>query len=163
MADESITQLAVTVLTRCRMRQLRLATAESCTGGMIAAALTDIAGSSDVVERGFVTYSNEAKTDLLGVPAALIAAQGAVSAEVAAAMAAGALQHAPVDLAVAVTGIAGPGGATPGKPVGLVYLGIARRGDAAVVERQVFAGDRTAIRHAAVARALALLAAAAER
>jgi nicotinamide-nucleotide amidase len=156
--DANLRSLAETVLSRCRARRLMLATAESCTGGMIAAALTDIAGSSDVVERGFVTYSNAAKTDLLGVPPALIAAHGAVSAEVAAAMAEGALAHAPVDLAVSVTGIAGPGGATPGKPVGLVYLGIVRRGAAVRTERQVFPGDRAAVRRAAVERALTLLA-----
>src|SRR6185312_13447885 len=108
---------AEAVLRLCRAAKLRLATAESCTGGLVAASLTAIAGSSDVVERGFVTYSNEAKTELLGVPAPLIAAHGAVSAEVALAMAEGALAHAPVDLAVSITGIAGPGGATPGKPV----------------------------------------------
>ncbi|HXP31437.1 MAG TPA: CinA family protein [Stellaceae bacterium] len=159
--DAALQSLAETVLARCRARGLMLATAESCTAGMIAAALTDIAGSSDVVERGFVTYSNAAKTDLLGVPPALIAAHGAVSAEVAAAMAAGALAHAPVDLAVSVTGIAGPGGATPGKPVGLVYLGLAQRGAAARTERHVFAGDRAAVRRAAVERALTLLAEAA--
>src|SRR5277367_5992786 len=130
----------------CRAAGLMLATAESCTGGMVAAALTDIAGSSDVVERGFVTYSNAAKTELVGVPADLIEKQGAVSAEVAAAMADGALAHAPVDLAVSVTGIAGPGGATPTKPVGLVYLGIVSKGGAARTERHVFAGDRAAIR-----------------
>src|SRR5215472_10171909 len=108
--SRSFTDLASTVLETYRSAKLRLATAESCTGGMIAAALTDIAGSSDVVERGFVTYSNRAKAEMLGVPASLIARVGAVSAEVAEAMAAGALAHAPVDLAVAVTGIAGPGG-----------------------------------------------------
>ena len=101
-----------------RTRGWRLATAESCTGGLIAAACTSLAGSSEWFERGFVTYSNEAKTALLGVPPALIAAHGAVSEEVARAMVQGALQHAPVQLAVAVTGIAGPGGAVPGKPVG---------------------------------------------
>jgi len=148
---------AIAVLQACERARLRLATAESCTGGMIAAALTDIAGSSAVVERGFVTYSNEAKRELLGVPAALLERHGAVSAEVAAAMAEGALAHAPVDLAVAVTGIAGPGGATPGKPVGLVYLGLMRRGSPARVERQLFSGDRAAIRDAATARALNLL------
>jgi nicotinamide-nucleotide amidase len=134
-----------------------LATAESCTGGMIAAALTDIAGSSDVVERGFVTYSNQAKTDLLGVSPALLAAHGAVSAEVAEAMAQGALQHAPVDLAVAVTGIAGPGGGSAAKPVGLVHFGIARRGGAVATEHHVFPGDRAAVREATVRRALELL------
>jgi nicotinamide-nucleotide amidase len=154
--------LAASVLARCRARGWKLATAESCTGGMIAAALTDIAGSSDVVERGFVTYSNAAKTELLGVAPETIAAHGAVSAQVAAAMAAGALAHAPVELAVAVTGIAGPGGATPGKPVGLVWFGLARRGTDVRTEHHVFPGDRGAVRAAALAQALALLAAAAQ-
>jgi len=154
---DDLSDEAEAVLRLCRAAGLRVATAESCTGGMIAAALTAIAGSSDVVERGFVTYSNEAKSELLGVPAPLIAQCGAVSAEVAEAMARGALAHAPVDLAVSVTGIAGPGGATPGKPVGLVHLGIARRGGACRTERHVFPGDRTAIRAAAARRALALL------
>src|SRR5690242_18432062 len=108
--NQEFSDLSETILGICREAKLMLATAESCTGGMIAAALTDIAGSSDVVERGFVTYSNEAKTEMLGVPAALIERVGAVSEEVARAMAAGALAHAPVDLAIAVTGIAGPGG-----------------------------------------------------
>lgn len=162
MADDDLRRLAETVLSACRSRGLRLATAESCTGGMIAAALTGIAGSSDVVERGFVTYSNRAKADLLGVPETLISGHGAVSAEVAEAMAAGALAHAPVDLAVAVTGIAGPGGAMPGKPVGLVYLGLARRDGARRIERHVFAGDRASVRTATTRRALEMLAAAAE-
>jgi nicotinamide-nucleotide amidase len=155
--DRSFGDLATSVLETCRRAKLKLATAESCTGGMIAAALTDIAGSSDVVERGFVTYSDEAKTELLGVPAATIAAHGAVSAQVATAMAQGALARAPVDLAVSVTGIAGPGGATSGKPVGLVYFGIARKGGAARVERHTFHGDRVAVRAAATERALELL------
>jgi nicotinamide-nucleotide amidase len=149
--------LSEAVLSACREARLKLATAESCTGGLVAAALTDIAGSSHVVERGFVTYSNEAKSELLGVPAAMIAAHGAVSAQVATAMAQGALGRAPVDLAVSVTGIAGPGGATPGKPVGLVYFGIARKGGAARVERHTFHGDRAAVRAAATERALELL------
>jgi len=159
LRSDDLNRLAETVLARCRVKKWTLATAESCTGGMIAAALTDIAGSSDVVERGFVTYSNAAKTDLLGVPAALIDQHGAVSAEVASAMAEGALAHAPVDLAVSVTGIAGPGGGTPGKPVGLVHFGIARRGGTVRTERHIFAGDRSAVRRAAVERALKLLAA----
>lgn len=160
MDTDPIPGLAETVLVRCRAQGLLLATAESCTGGMIVAALTDIAGSSDVVERGFITYSNAAKTALLGVPAALIARHGAVSAEVAAAMAEGALAHAPVDLAIAVTGIAGPGGGTAEKPVGLVYLAVARRGGAAQVEQQIFPGDRAAVRRATVERALTLCVAA---
>jgi nicotinamide-nucleotide amidase len=142
----------------CRGAGLTLATAESCTGGLVAATLTDIAGASDVVERGFVTYSNQAKTELLGVPASLILVHGAVSAEVAEAMARGTLAHAPVSLAISVTGIAGPGGATPTKPVGLVYFGIARRGGICRSERSLFPGDRSAIRLAATAHALALIA-----
>jgi nicotinamide-nucleotide amidase len=150
------------VLTRCREKKLMLATAESCTGGLIAGALTEIAGSSDVVERGFVTYSNRAKNEMLGVAAPLIAWHGAVSAEVARAMATGALAHAPVELAIAVTGIAGPGGGSPDKPVGLVHLAVARRGEKVQNEHQIFPGDRTAIRQATVLRALEMLLAAAE-
>src|SRR5690242_8589307 len=125
--NQEFSDLSETILGICREARVKLATAESCTGGMVAAALTAIAGSSDVVERGFVTYTNEAKSELLGVPAETIAAHGAVSAETAEAMAKGAIAHAPVDLAVSVIGIAGPGGATPTKPVGLVLFGLARR------------------------------------
>jgi nicotinamide-nucleotide amidase len=136
-----------------RARGWRMATAESCTGGLIAAACTALAGSSDWFECGFVTYSNEAKSAMLGVEAALICAHGAVSEEVACAMVQGALQHAPVQLAVAVTGIAGPAGAVPGKPVGTVWLAW---GTAAGVqaERLQLPGDRDAVRGAAVAAAL---------
>jgi nicotinamide-nucleotide amidase len=158
-SDAALAAKADAVLAACRAGGLKVATAESCTGGMVAAALTDIAGSSNVVERGFVTYSNAAKMELLGVPAQMILAHGAVSPEVAEAMALGALAHAPVDLAVSITGIAGPDGATPTKPVGLVFLGIARRHGICHTERHVFAGDRAAIRHAAALRALELLAA----
>ena len=146
------------LLSLYRAKHLRIATAESCTGGMIAAALTDVAGSSDVFERGFVTYSNEAKTGLLGVPAELIAKFGAVSEQVAREMVAGALRHSQADVAVAVTGIAGPGGGSKEKPVGLVFLAIARKGGDARCERKVFGGDRAAIRRATVLRALELLA-----
>jgi nicotinamide-nucleotide amidase len=140
-------------------RGLTLATAESCTGGLIAAALTAIAGSSAVVTRGYVTYSNEAKQEMLGVPAAALAEHGAVSEAVARAMAEGALHASGADLALSCTGIAGPGGATPGKPVGLVFIGAARRGggDARVL-RRVLPGDRAAVRAATVAEALALAA-----
>ena len=155
--------LAQSVLEACRGRKWRLATAESCTGGLVAGALTAIAGSSDVVERGFVAYSNEAKSELLDVPPETIAAHGAISAETAGAMARGALARAPVDLAVSVTGIAGPGGATPTKPVGLVLFGLARRGGSCRTERHVFPGDRAAIRQAALDFALKLLAAEARR
>lgn len=149
--------LAAEVLDLCRNARLGLAVAESCTGGLIAAALTDIAGSSDVIERGFVTYADQAKTDLLGVPESLIAADGAVSEAVARAMAEGALERSPAGVTVAVTGIAGPGGATPGKPVGLVHLAAARRGGQTLHERHVFAGDRTQVRLSAVVAALNLV------
>lgn len=132
-------------------RGSRLATAESCTGGLIAAALTDIAGSSDIFERGFVTYSNESKTEMLGVPAELIASVGAVSEEVAAAMAEGALRHAPADIALSVTGIAGPGGGSATKPVGLVWFGCAVRGGPVTTAHAVFPGDRGQVRAQAVA------------
>ena len=133
---------------------LKLATAESCTGGLIAAACTTVAGSSDWFERGFVTYSNESKTEMLGVAATLIATQGAVSGEVARAMANGALSHSRADLAVAVTGIAGPGGATPDKPVGTVWLAVARRGHDTQAELLQLNGDRASIRAQTVQRAL---------
>ena len=149
--------LAETVLDLCRRRGWKVATAESCTGGMVAAALTDIAGSSDVVERGFVTYSNQAKTDLLGVPASLIEKHGAVSEDVAKAMAAGALARAPVDLAVSVTGVAGPGGGSASKPVGLVHFGAARRGGTIRAEHHVFSGDRDEVQLAAAYAGLDLL------
>ncbi len=129
-----------------RARGAMLATAESCTGGLIAALCTSVAGSSDWFERGFVTYSNAAKTEMLGVDAALIAAHGAVSAEVACAMVEGALAHSSAHIAIAVTGIAGPGGATPGKPVGTVWFALAQRGAAAEAELLQLGGDRTAVR-----------------
>lgn len=148
---------ATTLLDLYRAKQMRVATAESCTGGMIAAAITDIAGSSDVFERGFVTYSNDAKSEMLGVPAALIAAHGAVSAEVACAMAEGALANSRASFAVSVTGIAGPGGGSAAKPVGTVWIGIAASGERAVASLLQASGDRAAIRQASVARALELL------
>ena len=128
-----------------RERGLKLATAESCTGGLIAAACTALAGSSDWFERGFVTYSNEAKTESLGVDAALIAAHGAVSEEVARAMAEGALAHSKAQVSLAVTGIAGPGGGSAAKPVGTVWLAWCVGGKTSS-ECQVFAGDRAAVR-----------------
>ena len=157
MLDQQLLDAAASLLEACRARKTMLATAESCTGGLIAAALTAIAGSSDVVERGFVTYSNEAKEDLLGVPAALIREQGAVSEPVARAMAEGALARSRAEIAVSVTGVAGPGGGSPGKPVGLVWFGLAQRGRPVASESHVFPGDRTAIRAATVAQAFALI------
>ena len=140
-----------------RARGWRLATAESCTGGLIAALCTSVAGSSDWFERGFVTYSNAAKAEQLGVPAALIEAQGAVSREVALAMATGALAHSTAQVALAVTGIAGPGGAVPGKPVGTVWLAWAHSGEPPAARCLHLTGDRTAVRSASVAEALAQL------
>jgi nicotinamide-nucleotide amidase len=141
-----------------RARGQMIATAESCTGGLIAGACTDLAGSSDWFERGVVSYSNAAKTELLGVPAALIDAHGAVSEPVARAMAAGVLQRSHAQRAVAVTGVAGPGGGTAAKPVGLVWLAWALRdADGAITTRAVaqhFPGDRAAVRRATIACAL---------
>ena len=136
-----------------RARGWRMAAAESCTGGLIAACCTMVAGSSDWFERGFVTYSNAAKTELLGVLPSLIDMHGAVSEEVALAMASGALTHAPVQLAVAVTGIAGPGGAVPGKPVGTVWLAWGTTSGVRA-ERLRLPGDRSAVRQATVQAAL---------
>jgi nicotinamide-nucleotide amidase len=151
-------QRAAALLKAYEREGLKIATAESCTGGLVAALLTEIAGSSAVVERGFVTYSNEAKTELVGVPADLIAAHGAVSEPVARAMAEGALAHSRAHVAVAITGIAGPGGTTATKPVGLVHFGLARRG-AAVLHLERRYGDlgREIVRRRAVEDALGLL------
>jgi len=157
LSPASFAALAEAVLAHHRRAGLKLATAESCTGGMIAAALTEIAGSSDVFERGFVVYSNEAKTELLGVPAEVVTRHGAVSAEVAAAMAEGAVARSRADAAIAVTGIAGPGGGSVAKPVGLVFIASAMRGVAPAVERHVFPGDRAAIRSASARRGLEML------
>jgi nicotinamide-nucleotide amidase len=144
-----------------RARGWRMATAESCTGGLIAAACTSIAGSSDWFERGFVTYSNEAKTALLGVDDALIAQQGAVSEAVVRAMAQGACERAPVQLAVAVTGVAGPGGGSADKPVGTVWLGCCAAGAALQAQRLQLDGDRAAVRWQTMQHALATALAAA--
>ena len=143
-----------------RARGWKIATAESCTGGLIAAALTAVPGSSDVVDRGFVTYSNAAKTGMLGVPAALIEAHGAVSAPVAAAMATGALARSDAHVAVSVTGVAGPGGGSADKPVGTVWFGLAIRGGAVTTLLCRLPGDRDAVRGASVQQALRLLSAA---
>jgi nicotinamide-nucleotide amidase len=155
--DPETLALAEAVLAAYRHRGWHVATAESCTGGLVAGALTAISGASDVFERAFVTYSNEAKIEMLAVPSDMIASHGAVSAQTAAAMARGAVRRAPADVAVSVIGIAGPGGGTPQKPVGLVYLGVARRDGACRVERRVFPGDRSAIRQAALIEALQML------
>jgi len=149
---------AAALLADLRRHGFTLATAESCTGGLIAAVLTTVAGSSDVVDRGYVTYSNVAKTEMLGVPAALIEQNGAVSQEVARAMVAGVFEFSRVDVGVSVTGIAGPGGGSDQKPVGLVYLAVGRRGHPAIVRECRF-GDigRAGIRLEAVRTAFAMI------
>ena len=158
MFEERLLREAESLLEACRTRGLKLATAESCTGGLIAALLTEIPGSSDVVERGFVTYSNAAKAEQLGVPADLIAVHGAVSEPVARAMAEGALSNSHADLAVSVTGVAGPGGGSLAKPVGLVHLAVAR-GGATTLHQELRLGDmgRGPIRMATLEAALVLL------
>jgi nicotinamide-nucleotide amidase len=160
MLSDAILLEAEALLEACRSRGIMLATAESCTGGLIAAALTAIAGSSDVVDRGFVTYSNEAKHQMIGVPMPLIETYGAVSEQVAAAMADGALARSRAAMAVAVTGVAGPSGGSADKPVGLVWFGLARTGALTIARRQVFPGDRTAIRAATVDHAFTMIRAA---
>jgi nicotinamide-nucleotide amidase len=157
MTYEMLVNEAAGLLEACREKKLRLTTAESCTGGLIAAILTEVPGSSDVFERGFVTYSNEAKTEMLGVTAELIERHGAVSEEVARAMAAGALENSRADVAVSVTGVAGPGGGTEAKPVGLVHFGAMKRGGLPLHRQRRF-GDvgRREIRLASVGEALKL-------
>jgi nicotinamide-nucleotide amidase len=159
VTDRALRKTATRVLDIFRTRGLKLATAESCTGGLVAAALTDLAGSSDVVDRGFVTYSNAAKEAMLGVPAITLNRHGAVSAETAAAMAAGAIEHSLADIAVAITGIAGPGGGTAQKPVGLVHFAAASRdGRRLAKSRRYGKIGRRRVRERSVAEALALLA-----
>ncbi len=153
---EDLIAAADRILENCKARGIMVATAESCTGGLVSAALTAIAGSSAVVERGFVTYSNQAKNEMLGVPMALIEAHGAVSEEVARAMAEGALSHSRAHRAVAITGVAGPGH-SDSKPAGLVHFALARQGAATLVRREIFDGDRTSVRHQAAQMALELL------
>lgn len=156
--NSDMKQRAEALIKAYEQRGLKVATAESCTGGLVAALLTEIAGSSAVVERGFVTYSNEAKTELIGVPAHLIASHGAVSEPVVRAMAEGALAHSRADVAVGITGIAGPGGGTATKPVGLVHFGLARKGMPTVhLERRYGNLGRETVRFSAVADAVSLL------
>jgi nicotinamide-nucleotide amidase len=156
--DAALVARATALLEACRAKSLRIATAESCTGGLVAALLTEIPGSSDVFDRGFVTYSNAAKTQMLGVSEVIIDACGAVSPEVARAMADGALTHSKADIAVAITGVAGPGGGTDLKPVGLVQFACGRRMGAIRVAEQRFGGlGRAGVRLASIAFALSLM------
>jgi nicotinamide-nucleotide amidase len=154
--DPETLALAESVLALCRSRRWRLATAESCTGGLVAAALTAIAGASNTVECGFVTYANRTKIELLGVPPETITEHGAVSAETAAAMARGAVARAGVDLGVSVTGVAGPGGGTPQKPVGMVCVAVLA-GDREWVRTFQFVGDRALVKYQSATAALNML------
>jgi len=155
--DPALIGVGESVLSACRRQGLRLGTVESCTGGLIAALLTSVSGASDVLDRGFVTYANMAKTSLVGVPEEMLARHGAVSEEVARAMAEGALAPGTVDVAVSVTGIAGPGGGSSEKPVGLVHMATARARFETLHRRHLFEGDREQIRLQAVRAALELL------
>jgi nicotinamide-nucleotide amidase len=163
MAQLELIEMARALIDLCRAKKLSIATAESCTGGLVAATLTEIPGSSDVFDRGFVTYSNDAKQAMLGVPVDALATFGAVSRETAETMASGALARAGVDLAVSITGIAGPGGALPGKPVGLVHFAATSRGGGlmhhGLMHQERRFGDigRAQVRLASVAVALAML------
>lgn len=154
--DETL-EKAARLIASCRQAGVMIATVESCSGGLIAGALISVAGSSAVFERGFVTYSNEAKIEVVGVPEKILDAHGAVSRETAIAMADGAFGICPADLSVGVTGVAGPGGGTPEKPVGTVAIAVARRGRDTVCEMLHFAGDRMAVRLATVDKALDMM------
>ena len=157
MFSDMLHKQAADFLQACREQDVMVATAESCTGGLIAGLLTEIAGSSDVFDRGFVTYSNNAKVEMLGVPEDLIAQYGAVSEPVARAMAEGALKCSNAQLTVSVTGIAGPGGGSDDKPVGLVHFGCAMAGKETVTEYQMFEADRSAVRMQTVQHAIRLM------
>jgi nicotinamide-nucleotide amidase len=162
MFPPDLAKKAQALLSDLRSRRMRVATAESCTGGLVAALFTDIPGSSDVVERGFVTYSNDAKHELLDVPEEMLAQHGAVSEAVARAMAAGALEHSHADVSVSITGVAGPDGGSAEKPVGLVHFAAARRGGP-TLHRECRFGNigRTGVRLASVDVAIQLVAEAA--
>lgn len=164
MLDREIQDCAAALIALLKSKRLTVATAESCTGGLIAAALTDISGSSAVVDRGFVTYSNEAKQQMIGVPPEVLERHGAVSRETAEEMAKGVLTHSDVDLAVSVTGIAGPTGATPGKPIGLVHFASASR-SGALAHHEARFGEigRSEVRRRSVLQAMAMLRELAER
>ena len=157
IAPESLLGAARALLDEYRARGLKVAIAESCTGGLISACLTEIPGASDVLDRAFVTYSDSSKTELLGVPEEMIRQHGAVSEPVVRAMAEGALSRSRAEVAAAITGIAGPGGGSAQKPVGLVQLAVVKRGGAIRAEHRIFQGDRTAIRLASAALTLQLL------
>ena len=157
MFPDEIVQVAEQVLERCRFAELQIVTAESCTGGLITGCLTAISGSSDVVDRGFITYTNQAKHQMLGVPNSYFETVGAVSENVARAMAEGAIIHSDGDVSLSVTGVAGPGGGSDEKPIGLVHMAVGRKNGFTLHERHVFTGDRTAVRMATVKFGLFLI------
>jgi len=157
MFSSDLTEKTSKLIAKCRDADIKIATAESCTGGLIAGCLTSVSGSSDVFERGFNTYSNEAKNEMLGVPLELIDQHGAVSEQVAGAMAEGALKNAPVQLTVAVTGVAGPSGGSAEKPVGTIQIASACEGKNTINERFLFEGDRDAVRLATVTAAIEMM------
>ncbi|MBT5047184.1 MAG: CinA family protein [Rhodospirillaceae bacterium] len=157
MLEQEAFDRAAELIETCRDAGLMVATVESCTGGLVSACITAVSGSSDVLDRGFVTYSNEAKNELVGVPLELIEAHGAVSGEVARAMAEGGVQNSNAQIAVSLTGVAGPGGGTETKPVGLVHFACARDGHHTVLYHEVFPGDRNAVREASVLQALKMM------
>lgn len=155
--NQSLCEKANAILGACKAHGVKLATVESCTGGLLSAILTELPGSSAMFTHGFITYANEAKSEMVGVDAALIDAHGAVSEPVARAMAEGALKNASADLAIAITGIAGPDGGSEAKPVGTVHFGCAMKGKATIHRQERFSGDRSAVRLAAVAMALDMI------
>ncbi len=154
---ENLMGLAEEAISACRNAGLRLAVAESCSGGLIAGCLTAVAGASEVLERGFVVYSNQSKADMLGVPQALMEAKGVVSSEVACAMARGCVEYSNAGIGLAVTGIAGPGGASAEKPVGTVYIATTRKGAETTHERHLFKGNRASVRRQTVEHALKMI------
>ena len=156
MIDDDVKAAAKNLLETCRSAKLQIATVESCTGGLLAGSLTEIAGSSDVVDRGFVTYTNAAKSELVGVPVELFLKVGAVSEEVARAMANGGLARSQADIAVGITGVAGPG-QSENKPAGLVHICAARKEGEVVHERCMFGGNRTAVRKSSILKTFELI------
>lgn len=157
MFTTKLKKLAIKLISACREKNIKIASAESCTGGLIAGCITSVAGSSDVFERGFNTYSNEAKSELLSIPIDVITSNGAVSKATAIAMCEGALKNAPVQLTISVTGIAGPRGGTIEKPVGTVYMASARVGKSTIEKYYLFSGNRDQIRLYTIEKALELM------
>ncbi|MFC4351411.1 CinA family protein [Fodinicurvata halophila] len=161
MFNNDLMKAAAELLEHCRGRSIRLATAESCTGGLLGGLLTEAAGASDVIDCGFIVYSDQAKTELLDVSSELLERHGAVSSETAIAMAEGALARCPdAQIALSITGVAGPGGGSPDKPVGLVHFALAQNGTRSEAEHEIFSGDRHSVRQSSLKKALSMMQAA---